>query len=72
MKPSRRLALHREALSALDSDDLASVAGGTHIFTDCGCLTHGYSCDACAVPSLPLNTCACPSAAIYFSCLICN
>ena len=59
MKPGRRLALRREALCALDSDHLVSVVGGTHIFTDCGCVTHGYSCDDCPIPSLPINTCLC-------------
>ena len=71
MKPSRRLALRREALSSLDSDDLASVAGATHIFTDCGCITHGYTCDACPIPSLPINTCVCQIASIGLSCFIC-
>jgi len=67
MKPNRRLVLRRETLSSLDTDDMLQVVGGTHIATDCGCITHGYTCDACPVPSLPLNTCvtcitcACPA-----------
>ena len=56
---TRRLVLRREKLTALDANDLLGVVGATHIATDCGCISHGYSCDACGVPSLPLNTCAC-------------
>ena len=59
MKPQRRLALRRESLTYLDTDDMRAVVGGTHIVTDCGCVTHGYSCEACPVPTLPVNTCAC-------------
>ena len=57
MKPQRKLAVRRERLGDLQSADLREVVGGTHIPTDCGCLTHGYSCDACSVPTLPINAC---------------
>ena len=33
------------------------MIGGTHIPTDCACLTHGASCDSCPTPTLPLNDC---------------
>ena len=59
MKPQRRLALKRETLPDLGPDDMRQVVGGTHIPTDCGCITHGYSCDACPIPTLPVNTCTC-------------
>ena len=60
MKPQRRLHLRREALHSLDADALAGIVGGTHVRTDCGCpISHGDTCDACDVLSLPLNTCAC-------------
>lgn len=59
MKAQRRLVLRREALTQLDPNELHGVAGATHVFTDCGCVTHGYSCDQCPVPSLPVNTCVC-------------
>jgi natural product precursor len=59
MKPLRRLALKREHLADLAADDMLAVVGGTHIPTDCGCITHGYSCDDCPIPSLPINTCLC-------------
>ena len=57
MKPQRRLALKRESLSDLASDDMRAVIGGTHIVTDCGCLTHGLSCEFCPTPTLPVNIC---------------
>ena len=57
MKPQRRLALKRQSLSDLASDEMRSVVGGTHIYTDCGCLTHGATCDSCPTPTLPLNPC---------------
>ena len=48
----RRLRLTREALCELRTDELKSVAGGTHV----GCVTHGdTSCDAC--PTVPVNFC---------------
>ena len=57
MKAQRRLALAREQLSPLDVDDMLGVVGATHIATDCGCVTHGNTCDACNVPTLPVNGC---------------
>ena len=57
MKPQRRLMLKRESLTGLDTDDMRAVVGGTHIFTDCGCVTHGLSCEACPTPTLPINEC---------------
>lgn len=48
----RTLRLTREVLGELTTDQLRSVAGGTHL----GCATHGNtSCDSC--PTLPLNEC---------------
>lgn len=57
MKAQRRLALKREHLTGLDVDTMRAVVGGTHVVTDCGCITHGYTCDACPVPTLPVNGC---------------
>jgi hypothetical protein len=57
MKPRRRLALRREHLAHLDIDDMRHVVGATHIPTDCNCITHGYSCDDCPIPTLPVNIC---------------
>jgi hypothetical protein len=57
MKPQRRLALKRERLAHLDGDAMRHVVGATHVPTDCNCITHGYSCDACPVPTLPINWC---------------
>jgi hypothetical protein len=53
MKPRRRLALKREHLADLGTDDLRHVVGGTHI----GCVTHGNTCDFCDIPTLPVNYC---------------
>lgn len=57
MRPQRRLVLRHENLTLLDSDDMRSVVGATHIPTDCGCVTHGFSCEACPIPTLPVNDC---------------
>lgn len=57
MRPRRRLALRREELSDLAGDELGAVVGGTHIATDCGCVTHGLSCERCPTPTLPINVC---------------
>ena len=57
MKPQRTLALKRERLADLESGDLRQVVGGTHIATDCGCLTHGATCEVCPTPTLPINVC---------------
>lgn len=57
MKPQRQLVLRRERLTEIDHSALKGVAGATHIRTDCGCVTHGFSCEACPVPSLPVNPC---------------
>ena len=67
MKPQRRLHLRREALNALDAGELAGVVGATHVFTDCGCITHGITCEICPTPSVPVNGCF-PSGAYYLSC----
>lgn len=69
MHRTKRLALHREALSALAPAELDRIVGATHLPTDCtcvteGCLTHGYSCEACAIPSLPVNDCIGPTGPI--------
>ena len=57
MKPKRQLVLRRERLTDLDGAEMRTVAGATHVFTDCGCVTHGNTCDACDVPTLPVNGC---------------
>lgn len=54
---SRKLRLRREALSDLCASDMERVVGATHIATDCGCITHGYTCDQCQIFTLPLNSC---------------
>lgn len=59
MKAQRRLVLRREALTQLDPNELYGVVGATHVVTDCGCVTHNFSCDQCPVLSLPINTCLC-------------
>ena len=57
MKPARRLELRRERLAELRSGELRALQGGTHVATDCPCLTHGYSCEYCAPPTLPMGSC---------------
>lgn len=59
MHSQRKLVLRRESLAELDGGELRAVAGGTHIRTNCNCITHGFSCDDCDLPSLPINTCVC-------------
>lgn len=52
MNPSRTLRLRRDVLAELTTDEMRTVAGGSHL----GCPTHGNtSCDAC--PTVPLNVC---------------
>lgn len=59
---NRRLTLKKESLISLDTDELASIAGGTATAT-CGCtsgLTAGVSCGGvCSVNCG--NTFGCPS-----------
>ena len=57
MNRTRRLVLRREALNELTPSELNRVAGATHIATDCGCITHGISCDQCPPVSIPIRTC---------------
>ena len=71
MKPGRRLSLRREVLHELDDHELARVAGATHVATDCNCLTHGNTCDACPIISLPLNTCIFTTGDLVISCWMC-
>lgn len=50
----RRLTLNREALTALTTDEMSSVNGGSHLCT----VTHGPSIDqACPTPTLPVAIC---------------
>lgn len=50
----RVLRLNRETLTALTSDELSSVAGGSHLCT----VGHGPSFDqSCPTPTLPVNDC---------------
>ena len=53
MKPLRTLALRREPLADLPAPDLRSVVGGSHV----PCVTHGYTCDYCAMPTTPYGSC---------------
>jgi len=62
MRDARRLGLRREALSPLTTEEMVSVAGGSHLcaVTDnCGeTLTHGPSIDqTCPSPTLPVAIC---------------
>ena len=61
MRNARHLSLKREALAPLSSSDMSHVVGGSHY---CGVtdfcadtITHGYTFDACGVPTLPINEC---------------
>lgn len=57
MKPSRQLALRREALFELGSDAMRHVVGGSHECVTTK-LTHGPTCEeACNLPSNPVNDC---------------
>lgn len=52
-----KLVLKREALTALSSEALSGVVGGTHlcVTTNCG---HGATFDTpCAIPTTPINNC---------------
>lgn len=68
MKPRRTLALRRERLADLASGDLRAVVGGTHIRTDCGCVTHGNTCDVCDIPTLPFNDCVTQLGTVFRPC----
>ncbi len=57
---SRKLVLRRERLVELTSGELSQLVGGSHL----ACATHGYSCDACPVPTLPINECIVISGAL--------
>lgn len=62
MKGKRKPVLRAEHLAEIDGHVLRRVAGATHIWTDCGCVTHGYSCDDCPIPTVPVNRCLSPVA----------
>jgi len=62
LRNARRLGLKRETLTPLTTDEMVSVAGGSHLcaVTDnCGeTLTHGPSIDqTCPSPTLPVAIC---------------
>ena len=60
MNGRRRLTLRREMLTDLGGGQLRAIAGGTHVPTDCACgITHGFSCEVCPLPTLPVNSCGC-------------
>ena len=63
MRQARTLTLKRETLTQLTTDEMATVAGGSHV---CGVtdactdgVTHGPSIDV-NCPTLPINPCLAP------------